>query len=189
VSTDAPVAVRAVDSQADLLERRSQAVIDGVESIDPDFVLHLASSTLKIVLDHFIAGDGVRAGRQVFAMPREEEGVAIASGLELAGSRSVLIFQDNGIGNLLTALLTLPQPYHLPLFGVVTRRGGLGEYNSMIHTVSERTEALLDAAGVRWFQLDARTPVDRWAVEIKRAWDFSRATHRPIFVLVNLMGG
>jgi sulfopyruvate decarboxylase TPP-binding subunit len=114
--------------------------------------------------------------------------VAIAAGLELAGARPVLIFQDNGIGNLLTALLTLCQPYHLPLLAIVSRRGGLGEYNSLIHTISERTEALLDAAGVRWFQLDARTPVDRWAAEIERAWAFARATHRPVFVLVNLMG-
>jgi sulfopyruvate decarboxylase TPP-binding subunit len=121
-------------------------------------------------------------------MPREEEGVAIAAGLVLAGARPVLIFQDNGIGNLLTSLLTLAQPYHLPLLAIVSRRGGLGEYNSMIHTISERTEALLDAAGVRWFQLDVRTPVHRWAAEIERAWAFARATHRPVFVLVNLMG-
>lgn len=171
-----------------VLERRSEAVISGIEAIDPDHVLHLASSTLKIVLSHFIEGPGARPGRRVFAMPREEEGVAIAAGLELAGARPVLIFQDNGIGNLLTSLLTLCQPYHLPLLAVVSRRGGLGEYNSMIHTISERTEALLDAAGIRWFQLDVRTPVDRWAAEIERAWAFARATHRPVFVLVNLMG-
>jgi sulfopyruvate decarboxylase subunit alpha len=168
---------------------RSAAVIDGIERVDPDFLLHLASSTLNVVLDHFIAGPGARSGRTVFAMPREEEGVAIAAGLELAGRRPVLVFQDNGIGNLLTALLTFPQPYHVPLFGVVTRRGGLGEYNSMIHTISERAEAILDAAGVRWFQLDARTPVEAWAPELKRAWTYSRTTHRPVFVLVNLMGG
>ena len=182
---------RAADQQAleeQVLERRSAAVIAGIEAVDPDHVLHLASSTLKIVLAHFIDGPGARPGRRVFAMPREEEGVAIAAGLELAGARPVLIFQDNGIGNLLTALLTLCQPYHLPLLAVVSRRGGLGEYNSMIHTVSERTEALLDAAGVRWFQLDGRTPVERWAAEIERAGAFARATHRPVFVLVNLMG-
>jgi sulfopyruvate decarboxylase subunit alpha len=173
---------------AALLEERSRAVIAGIESIDPDHILHLASSTLKIVLDHFITGPGSE-GRTVFAMPREEEGVAIASGLELAGRRPVMVFQDNGIGNLLTVLQTFPQPYHIPLFGVVTRRGGLGEYNSMIHTISERTEAMLDAAGVRWFQLDARTPIEAWAPEILRAWTFSRTTHRPIFMLVNLMGG
>lgn len=175
------------DLAADLTER-SAAVIAGIEAIDPDHVLHLASSTLKEVLTHFITGPGA-SGRTVFAMPREEEGVAVATGLELAGRRPVLIFQDNGIGNLLTSLLTLPQAYHVPLFGVVTRRGGLGEYNSMIHHISERSEALLDAANVRWVQLDSRTPRELWAPEIHRAWTFSRTTHRPVFVLVNLMGG
>jgi sulfopyruvate decarboxylase subunit alpha len=173
---------------AALLDVRSRAVINGLEAIDPDYVLHLASSTLEQILHHFIGGDGER-GRVVFAMPREEEGVVVAAGLEIAGRRPVLIFQDNGIGNLLTALLTVPQAYHVPLFGIVSRRGGLGEYNSMIHTVSERSQALLDAANVRWFQLDARTPVESWAPEIHRAWTFSRTTHRPVLVLVNLMGG
>lgn len=179
------------DPEADRLEallvERSRAVIDGIESIDPDTILHLASSTLKYVLSHFISGPGAER-RTVFAMPREEEGVAVTSGIELAGLKPIMIFQDNGFGNLLTVLQTFPQPYHIPLFGIVTRRGGLGEYNSMIHTISERTEAILDAAGVRWFQLDARTPVDHWAPEILRAWTFSRTTHRPVFMLVNLMG-
>lgn len=170
-------------------EERSRAVVEGIEAIGPEFVLHLASSTLKLVLAHFIDGPGARPGRLVFAMPREEEGVSVAAGLALARRRSVLIFQDNGIGNMLTALLTFPQAYHLPILGVVARRGGLGEYNSMIHTVSERAEALLDAAGVRWFQLDARTPISDWAATIERAARFADATHRPVFVLVNLMGG
>jgi len=171
------------------LEERSQAVVDGLEAIDPQYVLYLPSSTLKLVLAHFLPGGaGHTAGRRVFPIPREEEGISILSGLALTGNRAVMIFQDNGVGNLLTALLTFPQPYHVPLFGIVTRRGGLGEYNSMIHTISERTEALLDAAGVRWFQLDARTPIGDWAPAIQRAHAFACTTHRPVFVLVNLMG-
>jgi len=169
------------------LEERSQAVVDGLEAIDPEFVLHLPSSTLKLVLAHFL--DQPRANRTVFPVPREEEGISILAGLALAERRALMIFQDNGIGNLLTALLTFPQPYHLPLFGLVTRRGGLGEYNSMIHTISERAEPLLDAAGVRWVQLDARTPIEDWSPTIQRAWQFAHTTHRPVFVLVNLMGG
>ena len=168
------------------VEQRSQAVIDGLEAIDPEFVLHVPSSTLKLVLAHFL--DQPRAKR-VFPIPREEEGISILAGLALANRRAVMIFQDNGIGNLLTALLTFPQPYHLPVFGIVTRRGGLGEYNSMIHTISERAEALLDAADVRWFQLDARTPIEDWASTIRRSYEFAQTTHRPVFVLVNLMGG
>ena len=170
------------------LDARSAAVISGIEAIDPEFVLHLPSSTLKSVLDHFLNGPGA-AGRRVFPIPREEEGISIATGLRMAGRRVVLIIQDNGIGNLLTALLTLPQPYHVPIFAVVTRRGGPGEYNSMIHTISERSESILDAAGVRWVQLDARTPLDDWSDAIRRAHEFSETTHRPVFVLVNLMGG
>ena len=171
------------------LEARSRAIIDGLEEIDPDFVLHLPSSTLKLVLEHFISGPGAQPGRRVFPIPREEEGISILAGLSLARRRAVMIFQDNGFGNLLTSLLTFPQPYHLPLFGIVTRRGGPGEYNSMIHTISERTEALLDAADVRFIQLDSRTPVSEWAASIVKAHEFSITTHRPVFVLVNLMGG
>jgi len=170
------------------LEIRSRAVIDGLEAIDPEFVLHLPSSTLKLVLRHFLDGPGSRAGRTVFPVPREEEGISIMAGLALARRRAVFIFQDNGIGNLLTSLLTFPQPYHLPLFGLVTRRGQPREYNSMIHTISERSEAILDAAGVRWVQLDNRVPVEDWSAEIAEAYRFAQITHRPVFALVNLMG-
>ena len=170
-------------------EQRSQAVVEGVEAIDPEFVLHLPSSTLKLVLEHFLNGPGAHPARRIFPIPREEEGISILSGLALASRRALMIFQDNGIGNMLTALLTFPQPYHLPLFGIITRRGGLGEYNSMIHTISERSEALLDAADVRWFQLDSHTPIEDWSPTIQRGYQFAQTTHRPVFVLVNLMGG
>ena len=106
------------------VDPRSQAVIDALEQIDPEFVLHLPSSTLKDVLEHFLGGDGAKPHRRVFPIPREEEGISILAGLSLARRRAVMIFQDNGIGNLLTSLLTFPQPYHLPVFGIVTRRGG-----------------------------------------------------------------
>jgi len=170
-------------------EERSQAVIDGIESFDPEHVLYLPSSTLKLVLGHFLDPANAKPERRVFPVPREEEGIAILGGLALTGKRSVMIFQDNGVGNMLTSLLTFAQPYHLPIFGVIARRGGLGEYNSMIHTVSERTEALLDAASVRWFQLDARTPIEDWASTVQRGYQFAQTTHRPVFVLANLMGG
>lgn len=170
------------------VDARSAAVIAGIEAVNPRWVLHLPSSTLKAIVGHFLAKDG-QGGFRCVPIPREEEGIGILSGLVLAGQRAVMVIQDNGIGNLLTALNTFPAPYHLPLLVVVARRGGLGEYNSMIHHISERTEAILDAAGVRWFQLDSRTPVEQWSDTIARADQFARTTHRPVFLLVNLMGG
>ena len=53
---------------------------------------------------------------------REEEGIGIASGLTLGGAKPLLVIQDNGIGNCLTALTTFPQPYHLPIVMLVSQR-------------------------------------------------------------------
>ncbi len=111
------------------VDARSAAVIAGIEALAPRWILHLPSSTLKAVVAHFLARDG-REGLRVVPIPREEEGIGILSGLALAGLPAVMIIQDNGIGNLLTALNTFAAPYHLPLLIVVARRGGLGEYNS-----------------------------------------------------------
>ena len=170
------------------IDPRSAAVIAAIETIAPRWILHLPSSTLKAIVGHFLARDG-RDGLRIVPIPREEEGIGILSGLALTGTPALMIIQDNGVGNLLTALNTFPQPAHLPLLILVARRGGLGEYNSLIHTFSERTEAILDAAGVRWFALDSRMPIAEWTPTIVRAEEFARITHRPIFVLLNLMGG
>jgi sulfopyruvate decarboxylase subunit alpha len=166
-------------------DERSRAIIDGLEAIAPTFVLHLPSSTLTHIIDHMLA----RPNTTTFPIPREEEGVGILAGLELAGRRAVAIIQDNGVGNLLTALTTFPMAYHIPQFYIVSRRGGLNEYNSMIHTLCDSVPAILDAANVRYFDLDARTPIDRWASTVEKAYDYSRTTHRPVMLLTNLMEG
>ena len=89
----------------------------------------------------------------------------------------------------MTALTTFPMAYHIPQFYIVSRRGGLNEYNSMIHTLCDRVPAILDAAGVRYFDLDGRTPIDVWASTVEKAYDYSRTTHRPVMLLTNLMEG
>jgi sulfopyruvate decarboxylase alpha subunit len=166
-------------------DQRSRAIVDGLESIEPEYVLYLPSSTLKHVIDACLT----RQGWQTFPIPREEEGVGILSGLVLAGARAVMIVQDNGIGNMLTALTTFPQAYHLPQLIIISRRGGLGEYNSMIHTFCEHVEPILDAADIRYFNLDGRVPIEQWSSAVTRAYQYAHTTHRPILLLCDLMGG
>jgi len=162
---------------------RSAAVNRALEQIDPEWVIQIPSSTLKAIID----AQAERLGGRAFPVTREEEGVGIASGLALARRRVVMIVQDNGIGNALTALTTFPQAYHVPLLMLVSRRGGLGEYNSMIHTFCERVEAITDAAGLRSFSLDGGVPLDEWPRRIVDADAFARITHRPVIVYLNLM--
>src|SRR5438046_5692458 len=136
-------------------QERSQAVIAGLDAIGLDFALTLPSSTLSGVIRHLESQDKPRS----FPITREEEGVGIAAGLALAGKKAAMVIQDNGIGNMLTALNTFPLAYHLPVFVVVSRRGGLNEYNSMIHLFCERVESISDAAGLRYWKLDGRVPI------------------------------
>lgn len=181
-----PDATAASPSSApDLKLVRSLEVIAAITDIDPEFILQIPSSTLTHVLEFCEK----RKGSRYFPVAREEEGVGIATGLALASRRVLFIMQDNGLGNSLTAFGTLPLPYHIPLLILVSRRGGLGEYNSMIHTFCERVEGITTAAGLRYFDLDGRTPIDQWRSTIVKANEFSLITHRPVFVFMNLMGG
>ena len=164
---------------------RSQAIIDGLEAIDPEYVIHLPSSTLKSIINHCLE----RPNTNTFPIPLEQEGVGILSGLVLAGRRAVMIIQDNGIGNLLTALTTFPQAYHIPQLMIVSQRGGLGEYNSMIHVFCEHVEDILEAANIRYFKLDGKVPLEEWPRTVSRAYEYAQITHRPMMVLCNLMGG
>jgi len=167
------------------VDSRSQAIIDGIEAIDPRFVLHLPSSTLKHIINHVLE----RPNTQAYPIPIEQEGIGILAGLSLAGARSIMIIQDNGVGNLLTALATFPQAYHIPQLILVSLRGGLGEYNSMIHHFCEHVEDILDAAQIRYFKLDGAVPLEQWPNTVSRAYEYSQTTHRPVMVLCNLMGG
>ena len=131
-------------------------MLAALDQIDPEWVIQIPSSTLKTIIDRV----SEKMGRRAFPVTREEEGVGIASGLVYAGKSVVMIVQDNGIGNALTALTTFPQAYHIPLLMIVSRRGGLGEYNSMIHTFCEHVEEISDAAQLRSFSLDGTVPID-----------------------------
>jgi sulfopyruvate decarboxylase subunit alpha len=166
-------------------DERSDAVIAALERIKPAVVPMMPSSTLRRVLNWVMAQTDIHS----FPVTREEEAIGIMGGLALTETPAVLIMQDNGVGNFLTALTTFPQAYHLPCFIVIARRGGINEYNSMIHLISERVPAILEAANIRTFSLDTMVPLEQWTDTLVKGYEFAQITHRPVAVLVNLMGG
>ena len=166
-------------------DERSDAVIAGLAQIKPAVVPMMPSSTLKRILEWVMAQPDIRS----FPVTREEEAVGIMGGLALTETPAVLIMQDNGVGNFLTALTTFPVAYHLPCFVLIARRGGINEYNSMIHLISERVPDILAAANIRTLTLDTTVPITEWTNIIVKGYAFAQTTHRPVAVLVNLMGG
>jgi sulfopyruvate decarboxylase alpha subunit len=77
----------------------------------------------------------------------EEEGIALAAGAYLGGTRSVLFMQSSGVGNCLN-MLSLPTVCNMPLFMLVTMRGEWGEFNPWQVPMGQSTQRLLEAGGV-----------------------------------------
>jgi sulfopyruvate decarboxylase subunit alpha len=185
-ATAVPVTTALGIDTRSVVRERCQALIRGIDHIPPTHVLWIPSSTLKDVIDH-VERRAQEGAYVSLPLTREEEGIGIAGGLVLGGAKPLLIVQDNGIGNALTALTTFAQPYHLPLLMIVSQRGGLNEYNSMIHILGERVDDIVDAADLRSFKLDERVPVERWATTVAAAWEHAFMTHRPVLLLCNLL--
>jgi sulfopyruvate decarboxylase subunit alpha len=127
------------------------------------------------------------AGVKSYMANREDEAVAIAGGLVLGGRRAALVIQDNGFGNAMTALTTFVKAYHVGLPVIANTRGGLGEYNAMIHTYSESVPATLKAAGIRVEKLAPSDPPEVWRETATAAAELAKISHRPVVVLADVM--
>jgi phosphonopyruvate decarboxylase len=81
----------------------------------------------------------------------EGEAVAVAVGARLGGRKPVVMFQNSGLTNALSPLVSLVQPYRIPVFGLVTLRGEPGIPDAPQHTLMGAvTTSLLDLVGLRW---------------------------------------
>lgn len=114
---------------------------------------------------------------------REEEAIGIAGGLALTGKKVAVVMQDNGFGNALTALATFAQSYHLgfPIFA--NTRGGLGEYNAMIHSISDPAGSMLKQLGLRVENLGISDSVDVWRYSTTAVAELAVIQRRPIVTM------
>ncbi|WP_158891739.1 thiamine pyrophosphate-binding protein [Amycolatopsis anabasis] len=165
----------------------SASVARGVWASGADLVGYIPSVSVAPVIAELVASDGGEDGvsARVFPLSREEEAMGVLGALPLAGKFGAIVMQDNGFGNALTALTTFNLAYHLPLLVVANTRGGLGEYNSMIHTLCQHVPELLDRLGVRVFELDRRSDPEDWAAVVTEAGAHARMTFRPVVVLAH----
>jgi sulfopyruvate decarboxylase subunit alpha len=163
----------------------AQSVAHGIWDSGADHVGYIPSVTVAPVIDHLVELDGGTAGRsaRVTALSREEEAVGVIGALPLAGKFGAIVMQDNGFGNNLTALTTFSLSYHLPLLIFANTRGSLGEYNSMIHSISQPAPELLRSLSVPVLELDRRSSAQDWRDVVTEAGVHSKMTYRPVVVL------
>ncbi len=97
---------------------------------------------------------------EVKAVPltTEQEGVALAAGVHLGGSRSVLLMQSSGVGNCIN-MLSLIDIGRFPFLGIVTMRGEFGEGNPWQLNMGRAVQATLEAVGVHCLRAETAEEV------------------------------
>ncbi len=87
-------------------------------------------------------------------LPAANEGdaIAIASGVSLAGEKSVVIFQNSGLGNAVNSLTSLSYTFQIPFLGIVTLRGEVGGAadEPQHELMGQITTELLETMRVPW---------------------------------------
>ena len=85
---------------------------------------------------------------------REEEGLGICAGAYLAGRFPVMILQNSGLGNLVNAYCSLNKYFEIPVFFIISHRGGADEPVAAQKPMGAISKALLDLLGIRNHSLD-----------------------------------
>lgn len=167
-----------------ITERRHEEVTAAVRTLEPDGIAYVPSASIAPIINGLLAAQEAGVLPLVFPVSREEEAIGLIGGYPFAGKFGVIVMQDNGFGNALTALTTFAVSYHLPLLIVANTRGGLAEYNSMIHSISAPVPELLRATNIPVFNLDRRNSPEDWGATVKEAGRHARMTYRPVVVLM-----
>jgi len=93
------------------------------------------------------------AGMRFVTLTTEPEGIGIATGCWLGGSRAMIAMQSSGVGNCINAL-GLPTALRAPCLMLVTMRGQWGEFNPWQVPMGQATQPALEAVGVKCFPVD-----------------------------------
>ncbi|MGW2283468.1 hypothetical protein [Streptomyces phaeochromogenes] len=163
----------------------AKAVADGIWAAGTARVGYIPSVSVAPVVNSLVATDGGTDGvsPRVTPLSREEEAIGVLGAVAFTGELGAVVMQDNGFGNALTALTTFTLSYHLPLLVFANTRGSLGEYNSMIHSISQPVPALLRTVGLPVVELDRRSSAEDWYDTVKEAGVHAVMTYRPVVVL------
>lgn len=111
----------------------------------------------------------------------EEEGVAVATGAWLGGTRSVLLMQSSGVGNCIN-MLSMPVQTRTPLLMLVTMRGEWAEFNPWQVPMGQATQNALESIGVRVVRADAADDV---APTVAQAATLAYDAEQSIAVLIS----
>ena len=109
----------------------------------------------KILIDNAKRDDSVTS----IPLTSEGEGIGIAAGSYLGGSKAVLLMQSSGVGNCINQL-SLIKHGQFPFFTIITMRGEFGEENPWQFAMGEAVIPTLNAMGVSCIKIEEEKDVE-----------------------------
>ena len=101
----------------------------------------------------------------VVVVAKEEEGVGICAGAQLAGWRSALLIQNHGLLQSINGVVSLALLYRIPLLMLISDRGHLGEKDPWQTEGGRYTRPLLESLNIVYDELRDREEVPRQVAE------------------------
>lgn len=112
---------------------------------------------------------------------REDNAVAVAGGMSLAGRHPVVLMQNSGLGNSVNVLASLVVPYRIPMLLVVSMRGIDEDPTQENQVMGQLTIPLLEGMGIETMTFE---PTRSSAVQVDRARRVVADERRPMVLLV-----
>ena len=109
----------------------------------------------KILIDRAIKDNSVTA----ISLTSEQEGIGIAAGSYLGGSKAVLLMQSSGVGNCINQL-SLIKHGQFPFLTIVTMRGEYGEGNPWQFAMGEAVIPTLNSMGVKCLKITNENEIE-----------------------------
>jgi len=131
----------------------------------------------KILIDRAISDNSISA----IPLTSEQEGIGIAAGAYLGGSKSVLLMQSSGVGNCINQL-SLIKHGQFPFLTIISMRGEFGEGNPWQFAMGEAVIPTLNSMGVNCIKIEKEEDVES---TIKAALTMVFKSERSVAVLLS----
>ncbi len=143
----------------------NKTIVDMIESSGIDMVFSVPCKMLSGILLEINR-------RQICHVPvcREEEGIGVAAGAALAGRRPMIIMQNSGLGNCINALMSLTRTYKLPLFILMSHRGGSDEKIMAQVPMGEKSPLLLKEMDIDFLNIKNVSNINGLRAHIEKAF-------------------
>lgn len=131
----------------------------------------------KVLIDRALLDESITA----IPLTSEQEGIGIAAGAYLGGSKAVLLMQSSGVGNCINQL-SLIKNGQFPFLTIISMRGEFGEGNPWQYAMGEAVIPSLESIGVKCLKIYNQDDVSK---TIQSALTMTFKAERSIAVLLS----